>query len=96
MAYKPITQSPDTANAHAALLTRPIVLQLLGTGATRFKQGVREGWLPRPVRFGSSSRWPAAEIRSIVNAITSGKSTPADLRPIVAAMHSRRTEGGDA
>ena len=96
MAYKPITQSPDTANANAALLTRHIVLQLLGTGATRFKQGVREGWLPRPVRFGASSRWPAADIREVVNAIASGKGAPEDLRPVVAAMHARRKASGDA
>ena len=47
------------------LVALPPILQYLGIGKTCWWQGVKDGRFPKAVKLGKSSRWRAADIRSL-------------------------------
>jgi len=52
-----------------ALVRLPQVLSVLPIGRTSFLDGVRAGKFPKPIKYGKSSLWKAADIRRVLKEI---------------------------
>lgn len=74
-----------------SLLSLPKAGDLLGRGRSSIYSDVAKGLVTKPISAGpNAKRWPAGELRQIVQARISGK-TDDELRELVRALHARRT-----
>lgn len=61
-------------------------------GKSTFRERIRDGLLPSPVKFGARSLWVRQELDAIARAIITGTSSD-DLRALVSGLEAARRGG---
>lgn len=56
----------DTAPKPVIVLRISAVERRVGLNRTAIYKGIRDGWFPKPVKFGMSSRWLESEIDALI------------------------------
>ncbi|NRF68660.1 hypothetical protein HLB44_16835 [Aquincola sp. S2] len=90
MAHKACFQTPAALTAADALLTRAVVLQVLGIGETRLRELVADGTLPPAVQMCGAPRWLATEVRAVVDAAKAGAGAVDRLRALTRELIAAR------
>lgn len=71
------------------LLRVPDVKKASGLARPTIYRDIRRGTFPKPVKIGTVSAWPAAEVAAINAARIAGKSDD-EIRQLVASLHNQR------
>ncbi|WP_288986278.1 AlpA family phage regulatory protein [uncultured Sphingopyxis sp.] len=71
------------------LLRVPDVKKASGLARPTIYRDIRRGVFPKPVKIGTVSAWPAAEVAAVNAARIAGKSDD-EIRQLVANLHEQR------
>jgi len=71
------------------LLRMPDVKRASSLARPTIYRDIRRGTFPKPVKIGTISAWPAAEIAAVNSARIAGKSDD-EIRQLVADLHEQR------
>jgi predicted DNA-binding transcriptional regulator AlpA len=83
--------APPASLADLALMARPALLASLDTSSTSLDRALADGSVPPGIRIGKRcTRWPAGEIRAVLEAIAAGATIEERRALVVRLVAARR------